>query len=336
MLFRQLFDPSTSTYTYLIGSDGEAAIIDPVRRHLQRDLTLLSELGLELRFILDTHVHADHITGSGALRAATGATVGVSAKADVPAADRALDHNEQLSLGSLTIECRQTPGHTSGCMTFVVGNDQPVLACTGDALLIRGCGRTDFQQGDAGALFDSVRSHIFTLPEETLIYPGHDYQGLTVTTVGEEKHHNKRLKETIDKDTFVRLMGDLNLAPPARIAEAVPANLNCGESADAPQALVQNIAPAAVDELGAFRIVDVRSPAEFSGPLGHLDAAECVPLGTIPAAVSSWSRRDKLLVVCRGGRRSLAACEELIGLGFEDVTNLEGGMEAWRSTRGHA
>lgn len=336
MLFRQLFDPPTSTYTYLVADPKtrQAALIDPVQRQVERDLTLLSELGLSLTWILDTHVHADHITGSGALRQATGAKIGLSAATGVENADQALGHRETLKLGEVEIECRATPGHTDGCMTFVARDQATTLAMTGDALLIRGCGRTDFQQGDAGKLYDSIHQEVFSLPDDTPLYPGHDYRGLMSTTVGEEKAHNRRLNTDVDKAAFIDIMNNLKLDAPARIKVAVPANLHCGHPDLGKNPAMATVRPKHVDLDRYDRVVDVRSEAEFFGELGHIDGAQLVPLETVGHVATEWKPSENLLLVCRGGTRSQLACERLIALGFESVTNLEGGMQEWNRTRG--
>lgn len=230
MLFRQLFDEDTWTYTYLLADPEtkEALIIDPVLERADRDARLISELGLELVYSLDTHVHADHVTGSGAMRETFGAQTVLSKAAGVDCADITLDDGDTLRFGSYEIEARQTPGHTGGDLTYVVRDGERTLAFTGDALLVRGCGRTDFQQGDARRLFRSVRDRIFSLPDDALVYPGHDYRGRTVTTVGEEKALNPRLRLEVTEEQFVEIMDNLGLADPKRMHVAVPANLACG------------------------------------------------------------------------------------------------------------
>jgi glyoxylase-like metal-dependent hydrolase (beta-lactamase superfamily II) len=231
MVFRQLFDPETSTYTYLLADERtrDAVLIDPVLEQLERDATLLRELELRLLFVLDTHVHADHVTASGRLREALRARVGVGSAAGVAGADLVLEDGARVRFGSHRIEVRATPGHTSGCVTYVCEGEG--MAFTGDALLIRGCGRTDFQEGDPRALFRSVRERIFALPERTLLYPGHDYRGRTATTVAEEMRFNPRLGLGRSEDDFVAIMAGLKLAYPKRMDEAVPANLRCGLAA---------------------------------------------------------------------------------------------------------
>ncbi|MGQ4646339.1 MBL fold metallo-hydrolase [Lyngbya aestuarii] len=227
MLFRQLFDPETSTYTYLIAdtSDKEAILIDPVLEQVERDLKLLNELGLNLRYCLETHIHADHITGTGKLREITGCQGIVPQNAQAACADRFLKDGEVLQLGEIPIEAIATPGHTDSHMAYLV-NGKQIL--TGDSLLIRGCGRTDFQGGDAGILYDSVTQRLFTLTDDTLVYPAHDYRGQTVSTIKEEKQFNPRFTGS-DRSSFIQLMASLDLANPKKIAEAVPANQQCGK-----------------------------------------------------------------------------------------------------------
>ncbi len=226
MLFRQLFDYDTWTYTYLIADPDthEAVLVDPVLEKVERDAGLLRELGLTLKVCLETHVHADHITGTGTLRELTGCEGIVPADAQVGCASREIQDGETLMLGSIPIQAIATPGHTDSHMAFLV---QGSHLLTGDALLIRGCGRTDFQSGDAGTLFDTVTQKLFMLPDHTLVYPGHDYRGHSVSTIGEEKAWNPRFAGH-NRQSFITFMNGLNLPDPKRIMEAVPANQQCG------------------------------------------------------------------------------------------------------------
>lgn len=229
MLFRQLFDPVTSTYTYLVADlqTHAAILIDPVLEQHERDLQLLKELGLSLRYCLETHIHADHITGAGKLRAVTGCKNIVPNLSEVDCADQLLRDGATLVIDGITVLALATPGHTDSHMAYLI-NGTHLL--TGDSLLIRGCGRTDFQSGDPGVLFDSITEKIWTLPDTTLIYPGHDYRGHTVSSVGEEKRYNPRLVGKSRQD-FIALMNGLNLPNPQKIMEAVPANQKCGDLA---------------------------------------------------------------------------------------------------------
>ncbi|MDJ1169845.1 MBL fold metallo-hydrolase [Roseofilum sp. BLCC_M154] len=227
MLFRQLFDPETSTYTYLLAdlNTQEAILVDPVLEQVGRELKLLQELGLSLRYCLETHIHADHITGSGQLREATGCTSIVPQHAGAKCADRFIADGEVLQVGEIEIQAIATPGHTDSHVAYLV-NGQKLL--TGDSLLIRGCGRTDFQSGDPGLLYDAITQRLFTLPNQTEVYPGHDYKGCMVSTIGEEKEFNPRLAGQT-RESFIALMRGLNLPNPKKIAEAVPANQRCGK-----------------------------------------------------------------------------------------------------------
>ncbi len=227
MILRQLFDQDTWTYTYLVADENskEALFIDPVKTQIDRDMQLLNELGLILKYSLDTHVHADHVTANGQLRELTGCQTGVAASNDVSCADHGLDCGDELSLGTHTIKVLCTPGHTNGCLSFLIDNH----VFTGDSLFIRGCGRTDFQQGDAGKLYDSITEKLFTLPDNTWVHPGHDYHGRTLSTIGEEKKNNPRLM--LEREEFIHFMENLNLPDPKYMMEAVPANQSCGQVA---------------------------------------------------------------------------------------------------------
>jgi sulfur dioxygenase len=346
MIFRQLFDPQSSTYTYLLADEAtrEAVLIDPVFEQARRDAALLEELGLKLLWTLETHVHADHVTAAWLLKENLGSRIAVSKAGGADGADRYLASGEKIPFGKRSLQARATPGHTSGCMTYVL--DDQSMAFTGDALLIRGCGRTDFQQGDARTLFRSVRGQIFALPDECLVYPGHDYRGLAVTSVGEEKLYNPRLAESIGEGDFLGYMEHLGLAHPKQMAVAVPANLKCGKpektsSLDpdwAPLtytfAGIWEVQPHWLEEhLREVQIVDVREPDEFRGPLGHVAGAVLIPLRELAEKAKSLSRDKPIVAVCRSGARSAQATLMLAKAGFEKVANLSGGMLRWRAQR---
>jgi glyoxylase-like metal-dependent hydrolase (beta-lactamase superfamily II)/rhodanese-related sulfurtransferase len=351
MIFRQLFDADSSTYTYLLGDEAsrEAVIVDPVLEQLERDVLLLRELELQLTHALDTHVHADHVTAIGALRDRLGCRTVLSERAGSGAADLLVKHGDRIRFGARSLEVLETPGHTAGCLTYVL--DDRSLAMTGDALLVRGCGRTDFQEGDARTLYRSVHERIFALPDATSIYPGHDYRGRTVTTVGEEKRWNPRLGGGRSEGEFVAIMGALELAKPKKIDVAVPANLQCGVPrgllVSAEPELAQAWAPietsaGGIPEIapewvaahaGAAMLVDVREHDELAGELGHVPGALHVPLATVEAAARSWDRHAPIVVVCRSGGRSAKAALQLRALGFERVASMRGGMTAWNARR---
>ncbi|XP_017279168.1 persulfide dioxygenase ETHE1, mitochondrial-like [Kryptolebias marmoratus] len=226
LLFRQLFEMESCTYTYLLADTKtrEAVIIDPVLETIDRDLNLIKQLGLDLKVAVNTHCHADHITSSGLMKKRLVGLKSAISKYSGAAADIHLSEGDKITFGKHHLTVRKTPGHTDGCATFVLGDQS--MAFTGDALLIRGCGRTDFQQGSAPKLYESIHQKIFTLPDECLVYPAHDYLGQTVSTVGEERRFNPRLTKT--KEEFEKIMKNLNLPKPYKIDISVPANLVCG------------------------------------------------------------------------------------------------------------
>jgi sulfur dioxygenase len=227
VMFRQLFAPVSSTYTYLLADpqSRQAVIVDPVREHAQRDLGLLAELRLHLVYILETHVHADHVTGASALKKVTGAQTAVSQHCGASGFDQLLDDGNVMAFGGQSLLVIATPGHTPGSSCFLWRD----RLLTGDTLLIGGCGRTDFQQGDAGTLYDSITRRLFTLPEDTLVYPGHDYRGRRVSTIAEEKATNPRLAGKT-RNQFIEIMANLDLPMPGNIGEAVSANLRGGNA----------------------------------------------------------------------------------------------------------
>ncbi len=348
MIFRQLFDSASSTYTYILGDEvtREAVIIDPVIENVKRDAQLVSELRLTLRYALDTHVHADHVTALGTLRALLGVKTVISAKAGVGCADLTVTTGDVIRFGSYGLNVYMTPGHTDGCLTYVTLDK--AMAFTGDALLVRACGRTDFQQGSAQVLYHSIHQHIFSLPETTLIYPAHDYQGRTCTSVGEEKQYNPRIGGGKTVEQFVDIMSKLSLAAPAKIDIALPANLRCGLAPVSAEVLpskdwaplemsssgVPEVAPDWVmHHQGAVTIIDCREPEEFVGELGHIAQAELVPLATVPAAVNSALRERPVVVVCQSGARSSVATTALKQAGFSQVASMRGGMLAWSASR---
>ena len=347
LVFRQLFDPVSSTYTYLLAEAGsrEAVLIDPVFEQARRDRALVEELGLTLRWTLETHVHADHVTGAWLHKQHLGSRIALAGASGAQGADRLLVDNDRVEFGRRALEVRATPGHTSGCLTYVL--DDHSMAFTGDALLIRGCGRTDFQQGSASALFQSVRGRIFSLPDDCWLFPAHDYRGLTSSSVGEERMFNPRLGGQILEEDFVGYMAHLGLPHPKQIDAAVPANLRCGrpkhaEAGGAPEwapltytfAGIWEVPPDWLEEhLRDVQIVDVREPDEFTGSLGHIPGARLLPLGALVARAEELSKERPIVTVCRSGARSAQASVLLHKAGFDRVANLAGGMLRWRAER---
>jgi sulfur dioxygenase len=350
LVFRQLFDPLSSTYTYLLadGGSGAAVIIDPVFEQVRRDAALIEELGLRLAYSLETHIHADHVTGAWMLRRQTGCRIALSATGGAEGADRYLVQDDVVAFGDRNLQVRQTPGHTSGCLTYVL--DDRSMAFTGDCLFVRGTGRTDFQEGNPHAMYRSVHEQIFTLPDACLLYPAHDYRGLTVTSVREERRFNPRLGGEIGEGDFIGYMKNLRLAHPKKLDVAVPANLKCGQpendvaiSAEPGWAALRysfagiwEIDPLGLEEHApTVQILDVREPQEFTGPLGHIRSAILIPLGELAERAGELTRDRPIVAVCRAGSRSAQATAILREAGFADVANLAGGMLRWRA-EGHS
>lgn len=347
MICRQLFDQISCTYTYLLADQAthEAVFIDTVFEQHTRDAALCRELGLKLLYVLDTHCHADHVTGAWLMKTEFGCKVGLSRAYGAENIDLPLDHGDEIRFGTQTLDVRATPGHTSGCLSFVSADKKMVF--TGDALLVRGAGRTDFQQGDACRLFRSIREQLFTLPDDCVIYPGHDYEGRTSSTIGEERVYNSRIGGEAREEDFVGYMRNLALPHPKQIAVAVPANMRAGEpeggKASPPPmwgpvvttyAGLPEIAPAWVaHHRGEINVLDVRSAAEFDGELGHIEGAELIPLDELRDRLSEVKADKPIVVVCQTGKRSGMGASILQKAGITRAANLAGGMVRWRDLR---
>lgn len=344
MLLRQLFDQASSTYTYLLADEQsrEAVLIDAVFEQHARDRALIRELDLALRFVLDTHCHADHVTGAWLMRAALGARIALGRAYAAENVDLGLQAGDQLRFGAQSLTVRATPGHTRGCLSFVTGDQR--MAFSGDALLVRGAGRTDFQDGDPAQLFRSIRDQLFSLPDDCLVYPAHDYEGRTVSTIGEERRLNPRIGGGAREEDFVGYMRNLGLPHPKQLAVAVPANLRSGR----PEHEVEEASPswgpvvltyAGVPELdpewvarnrGRVQLVDVRAPAEIDGELGHLTGARLVPLDELRVRMGELDRAEPVVLICQTGKRSALGAMILKKAGWERVANVAGGMVRWR------
>lgn len=334
LIFQQLFDSASWTYTYLLADavSKEAVLIDTVIENVDRDLKLIDELGLTLKYVLDTHIHADHVTGSGKIRSARGIKAAVPKNANVPCADIHLAEGDQIKFGPFVIQVLETPGHTDASVSFVCED----LIFSGDALLIRGTGRTDFQSGSAADLYDSITKKLFTLPGNAKLYPTHDYKGFTSSTIEAEIKHNPRAGGGRTKEDFIKIMNDLKLAYPKKIDEALPANQACGSvgaspSAEAYRTLSSADVKANLDEM---LIVDVRGPDEFKGELGHIAGAHQITLGSdLKQFLDGYDRHEKMFFVCRSGQRSAQASKLALEMGFQKVAHLEGGMISWNEQK---
>lgn len=345
LIVRQLFDQTSSTYTYLVADphSREAVLIDCVFEQHARDAALLRELGLTLRWTLDTHCHADHVTGAWLMRDALGSRVGLSPAYEASNVDLPLVHGDVLRFGEGALEVRATPGHTAGCLSFVTPDRAMVF--TGDALLVRGAGRTDFQAGDAALLYRSIREQLLTLPDDCVVYPAHDYDGRTSSTIGEERRYNPRIGGDAREEDFVGFMTNLGLPHPKLLAIALPANLRCGEPEDgrAPRApdwgplvttyagLVEVPPEWVAQHRADVHVLDVRARGELDGELGHLPGVQTIPIDELRARAAEVPTDKPVVVMCQTGKRSSLATLILRKAGVPRVANIAGGMVAWRS-----
>ena len=345
LVFRQLFDAASSTYTYLLGDacTRHAVIVDTVFEQHARDHALLVELDLELVAAIDTHCHADHVTGAWLMQQATGCRIGVSRRYQPPiqGADLPLDHGDRIAFGGRHLEVRATPGHTDGCLTLVM--DDRSMAFTGDALLIRGTGRCDFQRGSAHALYRSITREIFSLPDACLVFPAHDYSGRTVSSVAEERTHNPRIGGAADERDFVEFMANLNLPRPKQIDVALPANMRSGQPADGKMPRPADWGPVrqtyaglleidpewVAEHLPQVHVLDVRQPEEMHESLGRIANAQHVPLHELKARLAEIPSDKPIVAVCHAGMRSGQATVILRGGGLARCANLRGGMLLW-------
>jgi glyoxylase-like metal-dependent hydrolase (beta-lactamase superfamily II)/rhodanese-related sulfurtransferase len=360
MLFKQLFDKETWTYTYLLADEvsKQAAFIDPVNTQIDSYLALLAEHGLTLKYSFETHVHADHITASGLLRQHTGAQTCVSYKGGAQLADIQLHDGDVFFVGEEQIKAIATPGHTPGCTSYLWRD----RLFSGDSLFIGGCGRTDFQGGSASDLYDSITQKLFTLPDDTLVYPGHDYSERWVSNIHQERTTNQRLAGK-SREEFIEIMANLNLPKPRLIDESVPANRYCGldenERQDAvarreeqgvscsmrPKTTGVDLVAAAKQQItevnvekakqllteGNITLIDTREESEYAA--GHIDNAILLPRGVIEFKLNTIPEladpTKAVLIYCRTGGRAALAAQTLQTLGYKTVLSIAGGFEAW-------
>ncbi len=337
MIFRQLFDSVSCSYTYLIASrrGGEALIIDSVLEKVDRYIQLLDELDLKLVKALDTHVHADHITGLGALRDRTRCITVMGQESQVDVVSQRVSDGDRIDIEGLSLTAIYTPGHTDESYCFLMGD----RVFTGDTLFIRGTGRTDFQHGDARAQYDSIFNKLLTLPSETLVYPGHDYKGDTVSTIGEEKAFNPRLQVTCAEE-YAEMMDNLDLPNPKQMDVAVPANLRVGLPQDEIEArgwsLTCEVARGLIGQPGIV-LVDLRDKAErerhgeipgsVHAPYPELD--ENVRAGGLLHELATATGK-RLVFYCAFGERSAMAVEAAQEAGLTDACHIKGGLDAWK------
>lgn len=328
MIFEQLFDKESSTFTYILADEKtrEAVIIDPVDNQVRRDFQFILKHNLKLLYLIETHVHADHITGSGMLKKLTGAEI-IVPDHRVRYADRIILNGGLIQFGNYRLRAMSTPGHTEFCTSFVL--DEQGMVFTGDALLIHGTGRTDFQGGNAGLLYMSITDKLFSLPDETQVFPGHDYKGRVASSIGEEKRQNPRIAGN-NLHQFETIMNKLNLPNPRRMLEAVPANQMTGF----PQALFSDleVGPGWLASRRDDAVVfDVRPSGEIARD-GQISKA--IRIDSLEQAfLENLLPQDRPIVVsCRSGKRSLETARLLRCLGFHHAYSLKGGLIGWQGS----
>ncbi len=337
MIFRQLFDQESSTYTYLLAarSGGEALIIDPVIGKLEHYLRLFSELDLKLVKALDTHCHADHVTALGALRDQTHCITVMGRESQVDVVSMRVDDGEMIHIDSVELQALHTPGHTDDSYCFKM--DDRIF--TGDTLLIRGTGRTDFQNGSPYDAYTSLFTKLLTLPDETLVYPAHDYKGDTVSTIAEEKAFNPRL-QVRSAEEYAEIMDNLNLPNPKLMDEVIPVNLAIGFHADDPEIVDFTLSPteaqAQLDTPDTL-FVDLREDHERQRD-GIIPGSVHAPYGTIETAIKpggllhamATQTGKSLMLYCAYGERSALALKDVKDAGFRNAYHIGGGLDAWK------
>lgn len=345
LLFRQLFDSPSNTYSYLLADtdSSQAMLIDPVYEQYNRDEALIRELGLDLVLSIDTHCHADHVSAAYLIKQHLGCKIAASERSGIQGLDRSLRHGDRIDIGKLKLEVRATPGHTDGCIVLVLADHS--LAFTGDCLLIRGCGRTDFQQGSASKLFRSITEQIFTLPDQCLIYPAHDYKGRAQSSVGEEKRFNPRIGGGANEADFIAYMENMRLPHPRKLDEAVPANLRAGRPKDGTVPRAPDWAPVVITYSGILEVcpewvaahlnqlalLDVRSAAEQAEEPVHITGIIGIPLHQLRDRLKDIPQDRPVMTLCRSGRRSAMAFNILRDKGWEQVANVQGGLLRWHA-----
>jgi sulfur dioxygenase len=345
MIFKQLFDQVSGTYSYLLADEHsrEALLIDCVYEQFDRDLALIRELELQLLACIETHCHADHVTGAWLLQRATKAKILASAKSGIQVLDRALHDGERIAFGERSLSVIETPGHTEGCISLLL--DDGSMVFTGDSLLIRGCGRTDFQNGSARQLYHSIKHKLFQLSPECIVYPAHDYAGRTASTIGEELRLNPRIGGEANENDFVGYLDNMSLPHPKKLDIAVPANIYGGKPSEDRMPKALSWAPAITTYSGILEIspqwvarhradvhiLDVRTRHETDEEQARIPDAQLIPIDELRARIAEVPKDKPVLTICRAGKRSVLAFTILRAAGWEQVASINGGLLRWQA-----
>jgi glyoxylase-like metal-dependent hydrolase (beta-lactamase superfamily II)/rhodanese-related sulfurtransferase len=342
MIFKQLFDQTSGTFSYLLADEDtcEAVVIDLVYEQHDRDLALIRELGLNLCFCLETHCHADHVTGAWLLKNSLDCKIAASTHSGIDILDRKLIDGDSIKFGNHALTVLETPGHTDGCISFLL--DDETMVFTGDTLLIRGCGRTDFQQGSAKKLYQSIHDKLFALPDGCIVYPAHDYTGRNASTIGEEKIHNPRIGGQANENDFVGFMENMQLPHPRKLDIAVPANIKGGKPEFIPSP--PEWAPVVTTYSGTLEItpqwvathrtevniLDVRTKVETDEETLHIEGALLIPINELRDRLEDVPKDKPVMTICRAGKRSVLAASILKENGWSQVANIRGGLLQWQ------
>ena len=342
-IFKQLFDQTSATFSYLLAdaNSRQAVFIDTVYEQHERDLSLVRELELDLLACLETHCHADHVTGAWLLKHTTGCQIMASESSCIEMLDRNLAGGNKVEFGIHSLTVLETPGHTAGCISFLIDDESMVF--TGDSLLVRGCGRTDFQQGSAQKLFHSIKAVLFTLPDGCTVYPAHDYSGRTASSIGEEKSLNPRIGGQANENDFVGFMDNIKLPHPKKLKIAVQANIKAGRPEDNQLPKQPDWAPVVITYSGVLEIspqwvashmfdvhiLDVRTAVETEEESARIKGAQMIPIKELRERISEIPQKNPIMTICRSGKRSVLAFNILRKAGWQKVANVKGGLLRW-------
>ncbi|MBV1879204.1 MAG: MBL fold metallo-hydrolase [Pseudomonadales bacterium] len=344
VILKQLIDHSSSTYSYLIFDQNsrQALLIDCVFEQHKRDLSLIHELGLTLLATIETHCHADHVTGAWLMKHTLNSQIMASQKTGIAYLNRNLKSGDVIPFGGHHLQVRDTPGHTAGCISLILDNQSMVF--TGDSLLIRGSGRTDFQEGSAGQLYQSIKRQLFNLPDASTVYPGHDYSGRMSSTIGEEKKYNPRIGGSANKEDFVGYMENMCLPHPKQLDIAVPANMQAGRPKEDALPSQPDWAPVITtysqilkispEWVAAHRnevtILDVRTRQELEEENATITGALHIPIKELRNRLNEVPNDKPVMTICRSGKRSALAFTILQQDGRLKVANIDGGLLKWQ------